>query len=108
MNVVLGHGPQIVSGAGRIGPIEPVGNDNAFNHVGQHGHPRAVLDGNRHDKGSIGASPKRAAKPDHPRRASKARDQQPEATRLIPKGSDGFSKLDGRCFHDVHHYGSAL
>jgi len=108
MDVVLSDGPQIVTGACSIRSAQAVGYDNALHHVGQYRHPGPVLDGHGNDDGSVSAPTQRSTKPDHPGRAPKARHNHCVTAGFIAQHADGFCEFDGRCFHDISHYGSPL
>ena len=82
------------------GGSQRVGDDDPFDHVGQHRRERASGDAHRHDGACVGTPADRSIEPDDARWASIARRDQTSAARLPSECSGSGRKVDrGGRFH---------
>src|SRR3954454_10709108 len=81
-----------------MGGLRPIGDDHAFDHVGQHRGPWPAAQSDRHD-GTVVVAADRAIHTDQPRRAAVTRPDQPAASRLACEVAGSGGELDGAGRH---------
>jgi len=91
-----GRLPQLRTQAIGMGSAQRVGDDDAFDHVGEHRRAGTPVDAHGDDRAGVGAAPDRPIEPDEPRRTSIARGDQPPAARLPGECSRRGGKVDRR------------
>ena len=88
---------------GRLGPLEGVGGDDAVDHVGEHGDPRAALEAHGDRGPTIGPAAQRAVDLGEAGRAAEAGDGEALAPGDEAERSGGGGEPQGGGFHVDHH-----
>jgi hypothetical protein len=87
-------GPEFGAQPVGVRGVQRVGNDDAFDHVGNHGAPRAVPESDRHD-GAAASPADRSVNSDEPGRTPESRSHQTASTRLTREQAGNGGEFEG-------------